>query len=133
MPHSSTLLLVAAALAGAPLTAQQSTARSVDWPNYGNDAGGLKYSPLADINRGNVSRLRPAFTWEAHEQSVPASAGQKPARPGLFQATPLAIHDTLFFPTPFNRVIALDARTGRELWSFDPQPWKTYEIGRAHV
>ena len=126
MPHSSTLLLVAAALAGAPLTAQQSAARSVDWPNYGNDAGGLKYSPLADINRGNVSRLRPAFTWEAHEQSVPASAGQKPARPGLFQATPLAIHDTLFFPTPFNRVIALDARTGRELWSFDPQPWKTY-------
>ena len=98
----------------------------VDWGSYGGDAGGLKYSPLADVNRDNVTRLTIAFTWEAKEQPIPASEGQKPARPGLFQATPLAIHDTLFFSTPYNRVIALDARDGRELWAFDPQPWKTY-------
>ena len=100
--------------------------KSVDWPTYGNDAGGLKYSPLADVNRSNVSKLEIAFTWEAHEQPIPASEGQKPARPGQFQATPLAIHDTLFFPTPFNRVIALDATSGRQYWAFDPQPWKGY-------
>jgi quinoprotein glucose dehydrogenase len=105
-----------------------STARSpsVDWPRYGNDAGGLKYSPLADINRETVAKLAIAFTWAANEKPIPASMGQKPARPGQFQATPLAIHDTLFFSTPFNRVIALDATTGAELWAFDPQPWKTY-------
>ena len=110
------------ALAPAVVFAQ----KSVDWPTYGNDAGGTKYSPLADVNRSNVAKLEIAFTWEAHEQPVPASEGQKPARPGQFQATPLAIHDTLFFPTPFNRVIALDATSGREYWAFDPQPWRTY-------
>jgi len=110
-----------AAFAGA-----QQSARAVDWPTYGNDAGGLKYSSLADINRGNVAKLEIAFTWNTNESNIPASEGQKPARPGQFQATPLAIHDTLFFSTPFNRVIALDANTGREYWAFDPQPWKTY-------
>jgi quinoprotein glucose dehydrogenase len=114
--------LVFLALTSASVHAQ----KSVDWPAYGNDAGGLKYSPLADVNRSNVTKLEMAFTWEAREQPVPASEGQKPARPGQFQATPLAIHDTLFFPTPFNRVIALDASSGRQFWSYDPQPWKVY-------
>jgi quinoprotein glucose dehydrogenase len=98
----------------------------IDWGSYGGDAGGLKYSPLTDVNRDNVTRLAIAFSWEAKEQPIPASEGQKPARPGQFEATPLAIHDTLFFSTPYNRVIALDATDGRELWAFDPQPWKTY-------
>lgn len=123
--------LCVSTLAGACLAANAfaqtpKPAPSVDWPAYGNDAGGLKYSPLADINRSNVAGLDVAFTWEAHEQPIRASDGQKPARPGEFEATPLAIHDTLFFPTPYNRVIALDATDGRELWSFDPQVWKTY-------
>lgn len=99
---------------------------AVGWAAYGNDPGGLKYSPLSDINRTNVHGLRVAFTWDANERPVPASEGQRPARPGLFQATPLAIGDTLIFPTPFNRVIALDAQSGRELWQYDPQPWKAY-------
>jgi quinoprotein glucose dehydrogenase len=114
------LVLVLPVLAGAQ------SARSVDWPTHGNDAGGLKYSPLTEINRANVASLEIAFTWSTNENNIPASEGQKPARPGQFQATPLAIHDTLFFSTPFNRVIALDANTGREYWAFDPQSWKTY-------
>ena len=97
-----------------------------DWPAYGSDLGGLKYSPLTSIDRTNVHLLRIAFTWEANERTIPASEGQKAARPGLFQATPLAIGDTLFFPTPLNRVIALDARSGRQYWEFDPQPWKVH-------
>ncbi|MEQ1692976.1 MAG: PQQ-binding-like beta-propeller repeat protein, partial [Gemmatimonas sp.] len=118
---------VAAVCVSASLASAQGAPRpSVDWPAYGNDAGGLKYSPLDDINRDNVRGLTVAFTWRNNEAPVPASDGQKSARPGQFQATPLAIHDTLFFSTPFNRVIALDAATGRELWTFDPQPWKTY-------
>jgi len=97
-----------------------------DWASYGGDAGGMKYSPLADVNRDNVTKLQVAFTWSANEQPIAASEGQKFARPGQFQATPLAIHDTLFFSTPYNRVIALDARDGRELWAYDPQPWKGF-------
>jgi len=115
---------------GVPIVAPVRLGRApqprADWPTYGGDAGGLKYSPAAEIDRTNVHLLREAFRWEANEQPIPASEGQKPARPGLFQATPLAIGDTLFFSTPYNRVIALDAASGREFWSFDPQPWKTY-------
>ncbi len=96
------------------------------WPSYGGDAGGLKYSPLDAIDRTNVHTLGVAFRWDANERPIPAGEGQKPARPGLFQATPLALGDTLIFPTPYNRVVALDATDGRELWSFDPQPWRTY-------
>jgi quinoprotein glucose dehydrogenase len=96
----------------------------VGWASYGGDPGGMKHSPLRDIDRSTVSGLRIAYTWEAKEAPIPAAPGQRPARPGNFQATPLAYGDTLLFPTSYNRVVALDGRTGRELWSFDPQPWK---------
>jgi quinoprotein glucose dehydrogenase len=119
-------IAMAFAAAVVAVAAVRQPAVSVDWPSYGNGAGGLKYSPLADINRDNVTKLDIAFTWRANERNIPASEGQKSARPGQFQATPLAIHDTLFFPTAFNRVIALDARDGRELWAYDPEVWKTY-------
>jgi quinoprotein glucose dehydrogenase len=105
--------------------AQQAN-RSVDWPTYGNDAGGLKYSKLTDINRSNVGALTVAYTWNPGEPPIPASDGQKAARPGMFQATPLAIHDTLYLSTPYNRVVALGGRTGAQLWAFDPEAWRTY-------
>ena len=47
--------------------------------------------------------------------------------PGNFQATPLMIGDTLFLSTSYNRVVALDANTGRELWAYDP---KAYAAGQ---
>jgi len=100
--------------------------RGVNWSAYGSDAGGMKYSPLADINRDNVTQLKQVWSWDANEQVIPASDGQKPARPGQFQATALAIGDTLFFSTPYNRVIAMEAMTGKQYWEFDPQPWKTF-------
>jgi quinoprotein glucose dehydrogenase len=106
--------------------ATASAQRSVNWNVWGGDAGAQKYSALTDVNRDNVSRLQVAWTWESHEQPITASPGQLPARPGQFQASPLAIDDTLYFPTPYNRVIALDATTGRELWSYDPQVWKEF-------
>jgi quinoprotein glucose dehydrogenase len=116
------LALVAFALG----VATPALAQSVDWPTYGGDAGGLKYSPLSDINRANVAKLGVAYTWSPNEQPVPAGPNQKPARPGMFQVTPLAIHDTLFLSTPYNRVVALDGSSGRELWTFDPKAWEMY-------
>ena len=98
----------------------------VDWNAWGGDAGAQKYSSLTDVNRANVARLQVSWTWEAKESPIAPAPGQLPARPGQFQATPLAINDTLYFPTPYNRVIALDATTGRELWSVDPEVWKVY-------
>jgi quinoprotein glucose dehydrogenase len=95
-----------------------------DWPVYGGDAGGMKYSPLTTISRANVARLAPAWQWAVGEALIPQTDSTKAARPGTFQATPLMIHDTLFLSTPFNRVVALDANTGRELWSYDPGAYR---------
>jgi quinoprotein glucose dehydrogenase len=103
----------------APLAAQR-----VDWPTPSGDPGAMRYSALADINRANVGRLKEAWRWNTGEKSIRASGTQKAARPGLFQASPVVIGDTLYVSTPYAAVAALDARTGRELWKFDPEMWR---------
>jgi quinoprotein glucose dehydrogenase len=97
--------------------------RQQEWLFYGGDEGGTKYSPLADIKASNVSRLQAAWEWQTREKALDRFG----TRPGNFQATPLMIGDVLYFSTPYNRVVALNADTGRELWSFDP---KAYEDGQ---
>ncbi len=94
------------------------------WMAWGADAAATKYSPLARIDRGNVNRLTLAWEWRTGETTIADTDSTKAARPGNFQATPLAVGDTLFLSTPFNRVIALDGRTGRELWSYDPGAYR---------
>lgn len=118
-------LLIGAALCAAPgvTPAASAAAQRVEWPAYGGDLAATKHSSLADIDRGNVARLAKAWEWATGE--TPNAATH--ARPGTFQATPLMIGDTLFLSTAYNRVVALDATTGRELWAFDP---KTYLTGQ---
>lgn len=98
---------------------------------YGGDPGGMKYSPLEQINRSNVGQLELAWTWQTGEEPIPEYKQpvrwQDPVRPGAFEATPLMIGDTLYLSTAYNRVVALDANTGLELWSYDP---RAYEWGR---
>ena len=93
------------------------------WPFYGGDAGATKYSPLTEINRGNVARLERAWTWRVGEAPVIAPVTGKSSRPGYFEATPLMLGDTLFFSTSFNRVVAMDASTGRPFWIYDPRAY----------
>ena len=116
--------LVAATLLAPSLVPAQDRGRLVEWPTYGGDAGGMKYSPLADINRANVARLKPAWKWKTGDPANPPADSGRPARPGNFQATPLMINDTLYLPTPLNQVVALDANDGRELWRFDPGAYR---------
>jgi quinoprotein glucose dehydrogenase len=91
-----------------------------EWPVYGGDHGATRYSPLDDIDRANVARLQVAWTWKPAERALPEFGTQ----PGNFQNTPLMIEDVLYVSTPYNRVVALDARTGQELWRYDPEPFK---------
>ena len=107
------------AAAGRSANAQAGT----EWPVYGGDLGATKYSTLTDINRGNVATLARAWEWATGE----TPRNEPRTRPGNFQATPLMIGDTLFLSTSYNRVVALDANSGRELWSYDP---KAYEAGQ---
>lgn len=86
-----------------------------DWPAYGRDSGGSRYSPLAQIDRSNVQRLRVAWTYRTGEDLSKSVVGNKAA----FEATPIMIDGTLYLSTPFDRVIALDPETGKERWAFD--------------
>ena len=99
-------------------------AQQTDWPAYGGDPGAMKYSALTEVNPGNVGRLAKVWEWSTGETPL----AQWKTRPGLFQATPLMVGDTLFLPTAYNQVAALDAATGREYWRFDP---RAYEAGQA--
>ncbi|HET7459436.1 MAG TPA: pyrroloquinoline quinone-dependent dehydrogenase [Gemmatimonadaceae bacterium] len=116
--------LLAVALLGlvvaSPLHAQQ---RGGEWPVYGGDPGATKYSPLDGITRQNVGTLVMAWTWSTGELPIAATDSTKAARPGMFEATPLMVGDTLYLPTPYNQVVALDASTGREYWRYDPRAW----------
>ncbi len=76
---------------------------------YGGDQGGMKYSPLTQITNENVARLEIAWEWKTGEQPLP----QFRTTPGAFQNTPLMIDNVLYLSTPYNRVVALDAETGR--------------------
>jgi len=87
-----------------------------EWPHYGGDAGGKRYSPLTQIDRRNVARLEVA--WEYHTGDV--SDGQDGRPWSAFEATPIVVDGVMYLSTPFSRVVALDAQTGEPIWRFDP-------------
>jgi quinoprotein glucose dehydrogenase len=87
-----------------------------DWPAYGRDPGGARYSPLTQIARDNVTRLAVAWTYHTGEAGVVVKHGRPPA----LEATPLVVDGTMFISTPLGRAIALDPATGRERWRYDP-------------
>ena len=91
-----------------------------EWRSYGGDAGGTRSSSLTQINPQNVSQLKIAWAYHTGELRRRQS-GVARHRDTPFESTPLVIDDVLYFSTPSNRVIALDAGTGREIWQFDLQ------------
>ena len=105
---------------------------SVGWPQVGGDPGGMRYSALSDIDRSNVARLELAWTWQTGERGRQPGAGSLLLGPGKFEATPLMLGDTLFLSTPHHRVVALDAETGAQLWSFDPHGYDRGEVRNGH-
>jgi quinoprotein glucose dehydrogenase len=118
-----TTALLSVACCVALVSIPPSTSPVHEWPFYGADQAGTKYSALADVNRDNVGGLRLAWEWKTNEAPI----AEHGTRPGAFQNTPLMIGNVLYLSTPYNRVVALDAETGSELWSFDP---KAYEDGQ---
>jgi quinoprotein glucose dehydrogenase len=78
-----------------------------DWPSFGRDPGGARYSPLDQINTTNVTKLERAWTFHTGE------------RGRSFECTPIFVDNVLYFSTHTQKVIALDGETGRELWRYD--------------
>ena len=89
-------------------TASRNSA-DVDWPMHGG-AGNIHYSPLTQITRENVSKLRVAWTYDSHD----AFKGSE------MQSNPVVVEGVLYATTPTLKVIAVDARSGHEIWKFDP-------------
>ena len=103
---------------------QRQFSRQAEWLYYGGDPGGTKYSPLDDINVGNVQRLEVAWQWNHWETPLT----EYDTRPGYFEATPLMIGGVLYVTTPYNSLAALDAESGKELWRFDGEAYKQGQV-----
>src|SRR5882724_11853421 len=82
---------------------------SHEWPVYGGNSEGTRYSPLKQINRSNVTRLKVAWT-----RDVSGGGGR-----GGLQTNPIVVNGMVYGNTPSGRIIALDGATGEEVWSFD--------------
>ena len=111
MPAAPLLLALLA------LLALQAPPTPADWPAYGRDPQGTRYSPATVITRANVARLEPAWMYRTGE----TGAAFKTDKPTSFEATPLVVDGVMYVGTPLGRVIALDPATGRERWVFDPK------------
>ena len=105
-PHAS----IAPTGDGPGLTQVDPAKAQKDWAHYGNDEGGSRFAALDQINRSNVSKLVPAWTYQTGDVAISDGNGAED------QMTPLQIGDKVFICTPHNNLIALDADTGKELW-----------------
>ena len=85
-----------------------------EWPIYGHDPGGQRFSSLTAINRSNIKSLKIAWTYRTGDAYQPERGSGT-----SFEATPLYIDGTLFLATPLGSVIALDPLTGKERWRFN--------------
>src|SRR5271170_372971 len=111
------IAVFSAVLQGADAQSAKPTgATKDDWAYYGHDAGGTRYSPLTQINRENVTKLKVA--WIFHTGDISDGSG-RPKRSGL-ETTPILVDGTLYLTSPFNRVFAVNPETGKKLWVFDP-------------
>src|ERR1041385_2071579 len=136
---SAALLILAAVDAIAQSNGQTDEA-SKEWPTYGHDSGGMRFSPLTELTPANVGQLKVAWVYHMRPAGVVAPEGRGPAvgvgdapeppqvgrgrgrgggsgfRPS--EATPLVINGTMYISTPYSRVVAVDPTTGKEVWNF---------------
>ncbi len=101
-------LIAALIAAPASATTRAQAPSETGWPRHGFDAEETRYSPLDQIRADNVHRLKAAWSWE-----IP--------KPGeRVETTPLVVDGVLYGTGPWSYVFALDAATGKTLWTWDP-------------
>lgn len=87
-----------------------------DWPAYGRTQAGVRYSPLAQINDGNVNKLQLAWKYQTGDFKGDDDSGETTA-----ELTPIKVGNRMFICTTHQFLDALDPATGKRLWRFDPQ------------
>jgi quinoprotein glucose dehydrogenase len=80
------------------------------WPAYGGGPDHIRYSRLAQITPANVAQLREAWRFDSGDEFTGSE----------MQCNPVVVNGVLFATTPKLHTVALDARTGRLIWRFDP-------------
>ncbi len=88
-----------------------------EWLTWGGDAGNSRYSPLDQINAGNVAQLEIAWRWKATD-----IAGRPDPN---WKATPLVVDGVMYVPHGGTRISAIDPSTGATLWTYEPTPYRT--------
>jgi quinoprotein glucose dehydrogenase len=96
---------------GAPVAAEGVPAAE-EWHTYGHDYGDSRYSPLAQITPANVAGLKPVWTY--HMRTADRAARGFASS----QNTPLVVNGVMYVSTPYGRVVALDAETGKQIWAY---------------
>ncbi len=114
---------------------------ATDWPTYGHDSGGMRYSPLTQITPQNVTALAPAWSYHMRPANpvnaaptaaevaqraaeglpppgAPAGARRAP-RPASSEATPLVAGGLMYVTTAYKKVVALEPETGKVVWSYE--------------
>jgi glucose dehydrogenase len=86
--------------------AQPQVKKNAEWPSYGRDFTNQRFSPLTQINRDNVAKLAPAWQYKSGINAT-------------FQATPIVVDGVMYLSLPFNHVVALDAKSGQQLWRYE--------------
>src|SRR2546427_6881100 len=82
---------------------------ATNWLLYGRDYSNQRYSPLDQIKVGNVKTLIPKWAYRT-------------GKVGSFQTSPLVVDGVMYATTPFNHVVALDARNGTQIWRYEHTP-----------
>jgi quinoprotein glucose dehydrogenase len=125
--HSFRLLTLGVITLWLAIGAHAQAKPEASWPTYSNDPGGTRYSPATQIDRGNISQLKVAWTYRTgalpHDEELDKKAA--------FEATPILVDGKLFLSTPYDHVIALNPETGAKLWEFDPKlelPYGSSEV-----
>src|SRR3954465_6259441 len=100
--------------------AERSEARPTgkDYPAYGGNKAGNRYSSLNQINVDNVKNLQVAWTYFANEQ--PDTANGKSPRTREIQCQPIVVNGVLYGTSAELNLFALDAATGKQIWKFEP-------------
>jgi quinoprotein glucose dehydrogenase len=109
-----------------------------DWPTYGRDLAGTRYSPLKQINTGNVSKLVRAWTYHMSAESAapagPAEGNEVQGGRGgsvgrTSEVSPLIIGGVMYLTTGYGRVIALEPETGKPIWTYEVKDGMPAERG----
>ncbi len=95
-----------------------------DYPVYGGNKAGNRYSPLDQINTSNVSGLKVAWIYDSAEP-VDTTNGKQQQRPKAIQCQPIVVNGVLYATSSALQLFALDAATGKQLWRFQPAKTNT--------